>query len=162
MATGETTLVPAGHVVDLPLGAALMPNGRISQARELCAPGQARAPFTAVQLSALDEALTLAARSTGLSFSIYLGDLAEPSRTHAEQLHAATPDPGIAVVIAVSPNQRVVEVVTGQESARRLPNHSCRLAVMAMVASFKEGDLIGGLVSGLRMLADQAGSTHRR
>ena len=28
---------------------------------------------------------------------------------------------------------------------------------MSMVASFKEGDLIGGLVSGLRMLTDQAG-----
>jgi hypothetical protein len=26
------------------------------------------------------------------------------------------------------------------------------------VASFKEGDLLGGLLSGLRMLADQAGS----
>jgi hypothetical protein len=30
--------------------------------------------------------------------------------------------------------------------------------VMSMVASFKEGDLIGGLVSGLRMLCDQAGT----
>jgi hypothetical protein len=26
-----------------------------------------------------------------------------------------------------------------------------------MVASFKEGDLVGGLLSGLRMLSDQAG-----
>jgi hypothetical protein len=28
---------------------------------------------------------------------------------------------------------------------------------MSMAASFKEGDLVGGLVSGLRMLCDQAG-----
>jgi len=28
---------------------------------------------------------------------------------------------------------------------------------MSMVASFKEGNLAGGLVSGLRMLTDQAG-----
>jgi hypothetical protein len=32
---------------------------------------------------------------------------------------------------------------------------------MSMVASFKEGDLAGGLVSGLRMLTDQAGSAPR-
>jgi hypothetical protein len=31
---------------------------------------------------------------------------------------------------------------------------------MSMVASFKEGDLVGGLVSGLRMLTDQAGPKH--
>jgi hypothetical protein len=29
------------------------------------------------------------------------------------------------------------------------------------VASFKEGDLLNGLLSGLRMLADQAGSRRR-
>jgi hypothetical protein len=29
-----------------------------------------------------------------------------------------------------------------------------------MVASFKEGDLVGGLLSGLRMLSDQAGVPH--
>lgn len=155
MATGEIA-----RVGDLPAGSVLMPHGRVSEARELSAPGPARAPFTAVQLAQLDEALTLASRSTRLSFSVYLGTLADPSRTHAEQLHAATPDPSSSVVIAVSPNQRVVEVVTGDESARRLPNHTCRLAVMAMVASFKEGDLAGGLVSGLRMLSDQAGAAH--
>jgi hypothetical protein len=30
-----------------------------------------------------------------------------------------------------------------------------------MVASFKESDLLGGLLSGLRMLADQAGARRR-
>lgn len=163
MATGEHALVRLHDADDLPVGAVVMPNGRLSEAREVLTTGPARGPFTAVQLAQLDEALTLASRSTGLPFSVYLGDLAEPTRNHAEQLHASTPDPASAVVLAVSPSQRVVEVVTGAESARRLPNHACRLAVMAMVASFKEGDLTGGLVSGLRMLADQAGSapTHR-
>jgi hypothetical protein len=32
---------------------------------------------------------------------------------------------------------------------------------MGMVASFKEGDLTEGLVGGLRMLTDQAGSAPR-
>jgi len=159
VATGERTYLPARRD-DLPAGSAVMPYGRLSEARELSTTGPARGPFTAVQLSQLDEALTLASRSTGLSFSIYLGPLVEPTREHAEQLHASTPDPANAVLIAVSPNQRLVEIVTGEESTRRLPNNACRLAVMAMVASFKEGDLAGGLMSGLRMLADQAGAAH--
>lgn len=162
MATGERTADHPSHELarrddrdELPVGVAIMPNGRVSAARMLGGP--VRSPFTPVQLSLLDEALTLASRTTRLHFSLYLGDLGDDTRAYAEELHAATPHPADAVVVAVSPGQRVVEVVTGEESARRLPSKACRLAVMAMVASFKEGDLAGGLVSGLRMLADQAG-----
>ena len=63
--------------------------------------------------------------------------------------------------MAVSPEQRVVEVVTGGEARVRLPDRGAKLAVMSMVASFKEGDLLGGLLSGLRMLGDQAGARRR-
>jgi hypothetical protein len=56
----------------------------------------------------------------------------------------------------------VVEVVTGAESARRLPDRSCRLAVVSMVSFFKEGELIRGLASGLCMLAEQAGALRTR
>jgi hypothetical protein len=145
----------------LPVGTAIMPNGTVSAAREVRA-DPTKAPFAPRQLALLDEALTLASRSSGLPFSLYLGDLGQDSRVQAEALHAATADPSRAVLIAVSPGQRVLEVVTGEESARRLPDRACRLAVMAMVASFKEGDLAGGLVSGLRMLSDQAGQPSRR
>jgi hypothetical protein len=140
---------------------AVMPNGYVSAAREV-RPTPTKGPFTPAQLALLDEALTLASRSTGLDFSIYLGELGANSRQSAEQLHGLSPNPANAVVIAVSPGERVVEVVTGVDASRRLPNHACRLAVMAMVASFKEGDLVGGLVSGLRMMADQAGARPRR
>jgi hypothetical protein len=43
----------------------------------------------------------------------------------------------------------------------RLPDRGAKLAVMSMVGSFREGDLVGGLLSGLRMLADQAGEPPR-
>lgn len=145
----------------LPDGTVIMPNGRLSAARML-GQGHPPSPFTPVQLALLDEALTLASRTTKLHFSIYLGDLGQDTRAFAESLHAAMPVPSKSVLIAVSPGQRVVEVVTGTESSRRLPDRSCRLAVMSMVASFKEGDLIGGLVSGLRMLTDQAGAARHR
>jgi len=63
-----------------------------------------------------------------------------------------------SVLVAVSPQQRIVEIVTGEEAYRRLSDRSCKLAVMSMVASFKEGDLLGALLSGLRMLCDQVGA----
>lgn len=132
-------------------------SGRLSVAHRVT-PARRTLPFTTPQLAALDEALTLAGRTTGLHFSVYLGDLGADTRARAEELHATlgagAPE---AVLVAVSPGQRVVEVVTGSEAARRLTNENCKLAVMGMVAAFKQGDLIGGLCSGLRMLAGQAG-----
>jgi hypothetical protein len=141
--------------------AAITASGRVSVAR-VRQPARSELPFTPVQLARLDEALTLSSRATGLRFSVYLGDLGEDTRATAESLHASTgaraPE---TVLIAVSPGQRKVEIVTGEEASRRLPDRACNLAVMSMVASFKEGDLIGGLVSALRMLSDQAGRAHR-
>jgi len=147
--------------VDHGYGAVITASGRVSIAKERD-PARPELPFTPVQLARLDEALTLSARTTGLGFSIYLGDLGDDSRATAESLHAESGETAAsAVLVAVSPGQRKVEIVTGADSSRRLPDRACNLAVMSMVASFKEGDLIGGLVSGLRMLTDQAGPAKR-
>lgn len=111
--------------------------------------------FTPRQLTRLDEALTLSSQESGLIFSVYVGELAAPTRGHAETLfEKLTPD---AVLVAVSPGQRVLHIVTGTDSAARLPNRACALAALAMRASFANGDLVGGLVTGLRMLSDAAG-----
>ncbi len=113
------------------------------------------APFTSRQLTRLDEALTLSSRETGLVFAVYVGELKEPARAHAEALFERLTDD--AVLIAVSPGQRVLHIVTGPESSKRLPNRACALAALSLRASFSNGDLVGGLVAGLRMLADSAG-----
>ncbi|MDQ3152892.1 MAG: DUF5130 domain-containing protein [Actinomycetota bacterium] len=158
MAHGDGALAPR-HEEDLGAGAVELPAGRVSVAR-MYTPGRRTLPFRTSQLASLDEALTLACRTTGLHFSIYLGDLGEDIRVRAEELHAAIGSraPG-AVLVAVSPGQRVVEVVTGSESSRRIADRGCELAVKSMVASFKDGDLTGGLTVGLRLLADEAGPT---
>jgi uncharacterized membrane protein YgcG len=161
VATGEITRrdVEDG---ELGYGAARMADGRISVAVEQ-KPKPPTLPFRSAELAQLDEALTLSSRETGLDFSVYLGELdGDDTRKAAEELHAQTLRPTHAVLIAVSPGQRAVEIVTGEESHRRLPDRGCKLAVMSMVASFKESNLAGGLVSGLRMLTDQAGPAPRR
>ena len=114
-------------------------------------------PFTTRQLLRLDEALRLADTSTGLTFSVYVGDLDEPVRSHAEKLHGQLAQPGLSVLIAVSPNQRILEIVTGGDARRRLPDRTCKLAALSMAAAFGGGDLAGGIVSGLAQLADHAG-----
>ena len=114
--------------------------------------------FSFQELARLDEALTMSSRETGLRFTLYLGDLGTPTRVRAEELHARSgPNPSESVLIAVSPGQRVVEVVTGAAAARRLPDRACALAVLSMTGSFAAGDLVGGIINGLRQLSDQAG-----
>lgn len=113
-------------------------------------------PFTTRQLLRLDESLRTADRLTGLMFSVYVGELQEPVREYAQKLHAQLPDPARGVLLAVAPNQRVLEIVTGPVARRRLPDRDCKLAALAMTASFREGDLTGGIVTGLTQLADKA------
>lgn len=145
----------------LPEGATRTASGRLSIAREVRPPRHSL-PMSTGQLRKLDQTLASAARTTGLQFSVYLGDLGDDTHARAEQLHkelengAASAPGACAVLVAVSPGQRVVEVVTG--SATRLSDRACRLAVMSMVSSFKEGDLSSGLLTGLRMLIDDVGS----
>jgi len=115
-------------------------------------------PFKPAQLSRIDEALTLASRETGLLFSVYVGDLGQSSRATAEAMFATLADRHHApVLIAISPAQRRLEIVTGGESTRRIPNRTAGLAALAMRGSFANGDLTGGIVTGLRQLADAAG-----
>jgi hypothetical protein len=114
--------------------------------------------FSYHELARLDEALTMSSRETGLRFTLYIGDLGRQTRVTAEELHGRSgPHPADAVLIAVSPGQRVVEVVTGSAAARRVPDRACALAVLSMTGSFAAGDLVGGIVNGLRQLSDQAG-----
>lgn len=118
--------------------------------------GDPHSPFSSTQLTRLDEALTLSSREAGIAFSVYVGELTKPTRAHAETLFERLSDN--AVLLAVSPGQRNLHIVTGPTSARRLPNRACALAALAMRASFTNGDIVGGLVTGLRMLADSAGN----
>jgi hypothetical protein len=114
-------------------------------------------PFSTRQLLRLDEALRLADSSTGLTFSVFVGDLDEPMRQHAEKLHSQLADPAHSILLAVSPNQRVLEIVTGAEARKRILDRDAKLAALSMAAAFGGGDLAGGIVSGLDQMATHAG-----
>lgn len=158
---GTGTAVQRPESEKLPVGAVVTASGRVSRAEVFREPARDEEPFSPGQLARIDEALTLASRQTGLLFSVYVGDLGEDSSATAARLHAELDRSAEAVLIAVSPGQRIVEVVTGPVARVRVPDRAAKLAVMSMVASFKESDLVGGLLSGLRMLADQAGTRPR-
>jgi uncharacterized membrane protein YgcG len=114
-------------------------------------------PFTTRQLLRLDEALRVSDQQTGMTFSVYIGDLEEPTREYAEQLHRQLDGAAKAVLVAISPNQRVLEIVTGTDARKRISDRDAKLAALSMAASFAGGDLAGGVLAGLDQLASHAG-----
>lgn len=130
--------------------------------RSVTAPGQATdqaadGPFTTRQLLRLDEALRVADEQTGLTFSVYIGELAVPTRESAEKLQKQIDDADHTVLIAISPNQRRLEIVTGNEARKRISDRDAKLAGLSMSAAFAGGDLAGGVLAGIDQLASHAG-----
>jgi hypothetical protein len=114
-------------------------------------------PLSTRALLRVDEALRLADASTGLTFSVYIGELGEASRDTAEHLLGQLSEPDTGVLIAVSPNERQLEIVTGSIARRRILDRDAKLAALSMSAAFAGGDLGGGIVAGLAQLAGHAG-----
>ena len=114
--------------------------------------------FTNEQLSDVDRVIDLAKAETGLLFSLYVGDVEGDIRDAAEAKHATFgPQASSVVLIVISPGDRLLEIVTGDAAARRLTDRACALAALSMTTSFAGGDLAGGIVTGVRMLAEAAG-----
>lgn len=114
--------------------------------------------FTNDQIDSIERVVETADSETGLSFSVYIGGADGDIRDAAERLHARSgPGAATAVLVMVSPGDRLLEIVTGTESARRLSDRACALAALSMTTSFAGGDLAGGIVTGVRMLAEAAG-----
>lgn len=146
---------------DLSQGEVVVGSGRISVARRIT-PVLDTLPFTRWQLTRIDDTLTDCTYRTGLHFSVYLGDLGSHPRARADELVDSLGEQSAdAVLVAISPGQRVVEVVTGWRARRQVTDRGCKIAVMTMVASFESGDLADGITAGLRMLADRADRAER-
>jgi hypothetical protein len=118
-------------------------------------------PLSVRALLRIDEALRLADSTTGLTFSVYIGELGPSPREAAELLHGRLADPDVSVLVAISPNERLLEVVTGSRARRRVLDRDAKFAALSMSAAFAGGDLGGGIVAGIAQLADHAGHPPR-
>ena len=109
--------------------------------------------FDERQVAELDRAVRAASSRSGLRFSVYVGRVDGDVGAHAERLLAAV-DHGDAVVLVVDPQARQLEIVTGTGAATRLDDGACGLAALSMSSAFSGGELVGGIVTGLRMLGE--------
>ena len=113
--------------------------------------------FSDRQREDVARAVRIAEQESGLAFSVFVGSLGEDTRSAALALHrqlgAAAPG---STLIAVDPAGRQLEIVTGRESKRWLDDYACGLGAIAMTTQFTAGDLAGGIINGLRTLAEHA------
>lgn len=149
MASGELATIARDN---LPVGSVVTSSGRVSGVTQ---PGEVSVtyPFPAKELVILDDALQYGSRAAHARFSIYVGDLGSDPAATARSILAKIPTPNNAVLLAVSPNQRAIEVVYGSKVKGRGIEEAAPLGVSAAAASFQEGNLIDGLISAIRVLS---------
>ena len=140
------------HPAELPIGWAVSSSGRLSIAAET-ADFPVRYPFATKDLVALDDALTRASRQSKARFAVYVGDLGGDTAAGARQVLADVPTPNNAVLLAVSPDQRSIEVVYGSDVRGRGAGSAAPLGVSAAASAFREGNLIDGLISAVRVMS---------
>jgi hypothetical protein len=138
--------------VGLPDGSAITASGRISGVTE---PGELSVhyPFPVKDLVILDDALKFGSRGAKARFAVYVGNLGSDPAAKAREILGSVPTPDNAVLLAVSPNERAIEVVYGADVQGRGIEEAAPLGVSAAAASFAEGNLMDGLISAIRVLS---------
>jgi Domain of unknown function (DUF5130) len=149
--------VASGEVVtrepaELPRGFVVTSSGRVSGVTE---PGALSVtyPFPVKDLVRLDDALKFGSRKAKARFAVYVGDLGADTAVTARDVLASVPTPNNAVLLAVSPNQKAIEVVYGSELQGRGIEESAPLGVKAAAASFNYGNLMAGLISAIKVMS---------
>ncbi|NLE78982.1 MAG: DUF5130 domain-containing protein [Rhodococcus sp.] len=153
MASGDVTTTRPVSAEDLPVGHVVTTSGRVSGVHRSGELFSDDLPFTTQELVALDNALTDNTRRTKVRFNVYIGDLGGDTAAGADGLFPNTPEAERSVLIAVSPNQRTVEIRSGVAVADRVTDRVAQLGASAAVSSFAEGDLIDGLVSAVKVMS---------
>jgi hypothetical protein len=147
VAPGEVAIV---QPAELPKGSVITTSGRISG---VTAPGEVSVhyPFPINELVTLDDALTFGSRAAGARFAVYIGDLGSDTAARAREILGKVRTPNNAVLIAVSPDQHAIEMAYGSEVRGRGVESSAPLGIAAAASAFKNGELIDGLVSAIRV-----------
>ena len=112
-------------------------------------------PLSDAQRSDLKKVVQRARAISGYGFAVYVGPLAE-GRASAIAQHAQLPDAPSAVLVAVDPSAKSIEIVTGINAYTTLDDRACEFAALSMKSCFVNDDLVGGLREGVNLLADHA------
>jgi len=152
VASGEVATVASRELAELPRGFVVTSSGRISGVTE---PGEVSVtyPFPVKDLVVLDDALKYGSRAAKARFAVYLGHLGGDTAAGARQILAKVPTPDNAVLLAVSPNQRAIEVVYGSDVKGRGIEESAPLGVSAAAELLKDGKLMDGLIKAVQVMS---------
>jgi hypothetical protein len=152
VASGEVATVGSAELAERPRGWVVTTSGRISGVTE---PGELSVsyPFPVTELVHLDDALKFGSRAAKARFAVFIGDLGADTAASARQILAKVPTPDNAVLLAVSPNQRAIEVVYGNDVSGRGIEESAPKAVAAAAELFSDGNLVPGLVKAIQVMS---------
>ena len=113
--------------------------------------------FSGRQVEDIERAISQAEQASGLHFSVYVGDVTGDLRDFGRRLLGALgADADASVVVVVDPTARRLEILTGKQAAYHLDDRATALGALSMTTSLSAGDLRGGIVDGLRTLAEHA------
>lgn len=153
MAIGDQAVFVPVQQETLPLGFVVTSSGRVSGVSHPGAEPTDKSPFSMEDRVRIDHALTEATRRTGILWTIYIGELSGHPADAAREMLSTLPDPSRSVLIAVSPNDKQIEILGGDAIGGRFNDRVAQLGVSAALASFKQQDLIDGLVSAVRVMS---------
>jgi hypothetical protein len=91
----------------------------------------------------------------GFEFAVFVGALPD-GRDSALAIHAGTHDPDSAVLLAIDPQARTTDVVTGARVRRNLDDRTCEFALLTLRSSLQVDDLTGGVRDAISLLAEHA------
>ena len=111
--------------------------------------------LSSAQEASLQRSLAIAREVSGICFGLRIGSLPD-GRDSAIAAHAQLPDAAQAVLVAVDPAARSIEIVTGTGVVDHLDDRSCELAILSMRSGFLAGDLVRGIKDGIDLLAQHA------
>ena len=120
--------------------------------------GSAKVRLAKADRKRLAQLVDRAETATGLQVVLYVGPTEDDPGAHADQLLARAGAAGPpAVLLLVALDTRRLEVRTAPDARSRIPDEAASEAVAAMTSRLAEGDLVGGVESGLAVLVRAAG-----
>jgi len=111
--------------------------------------------LTTSQRAEIQRIVQRAREICGYEFGVFVGEL-DNGRESAIAMHAAMSDPNSAVLLAIDPVSRTMDVVTGGRVKRNLEDRTCEFALLTLRSSIQVDDLTGGVRDAVMLLAEHA------